>query len=345
MSPLALVLGFILDTLYLTRRVDLLETNLLLGSYLVIAAIGIALLNAVEEGRVRTQFILSAAPAIPVIAQFAFGGLFSGYLSLYGRSATFVESWVFVVVVAILLVGNERFLKLYMRIPFQVSIYFTALYSFFIFFLPLVFHRIDVQMFLLAGAVSVGITLLFLILLSRIAPERMRAAFKSSVISVAFICGLFNLLYFANLIPPLPLSLKDAGVYHRVERLSDGSYQALAESRPWHESFLHFKTVFHLVPGDNIYVFSAIFAPTNLSTAIAYEWQYRHNGAWKTVSTIPFTISGGRDGGFRSYGVISNAAAGEWRVNVRTSGGRLLGRIPFTVVLTADPPDVVTEEK
>lgn len=344
-SPVALVIGFLADNFFLTRRVDVWQTNLLLGSYLAIAAGGIGILNAVEEGRLRGERSLTLAPFIPIVVQFSFGGLFSGYLSLYSRSAAFPGSWIFVGIVAALLLGNERFTRFYTRVPFQISIYFIVLYSFLTFFLPVVFHSIGAAMFLAAGAVSLGAIALLLAALRRIAPSRMRRSLPGTARAIAAILAVFNVLYFANFIPPLPLSLKEAGVYHRVARLPDGSYRVLAEPVPWYESFLRYNTVFRLVPGDDIYVFSAVFAPARLSTTVVYEWQYDAAGTWTTVGTIPFVISGGRDGGYRSYSVLSHAAAGKWRVNVLTAEGRVIGRIPFTVELAANPPRLAAETK
>src|SRR3989344_5310790 len=79
-SPLSLVAGFILDTLFLAKRVDLFITNALLFTYLLISAVAICLINVIQTGRVRHWFAVKALPLLPVVVQFAFGGLFSAYL-------------------------------------------------------------------------------------------------------------------------------------------------------------------------------------------------------------------------------------------------------------------------
>src|SRR3989344_216530 len=86
-SPLSLVAGFLADNYILLRRVDLWTSNLLLFSYLAVAALGIVLINLVETGRLRRPWLLSVAPFIPVEVQFSFGGLFRGILSPLRRSA------------------------------------------------------------------------------------------------------------------------------------------------------------------------------------------------------------------------------------------------------------------
>ena len=70
-SPLALVAGFVADNLVLLRRVDLWTSNLLLFSYLTIAAICIVVLNLITTGRLRWKWILKATPIIPVVAVLA----------------------------------------------------------------------------------------------------------------------------------------------------------------------------------------------------------------------------------------------------------------------------------
>jgi hypothetical protein len=333
-SPLALVAGFISDNLFLTRRVDLLRTNLLFFIYLVVAALGVAIINVIETGRIKTPWVLKAAPFVPLAAQFAFGGLFSGYLSLYSRSASFPASWIFVLLLAALLLGNERFTRLYARLSFQVALYFTVLFSFLIFFLPVIFHSIGPYMFLASGVASLAAIALFSYALSFIAPELVRAQQTEIARAVAIIFILFNALYFLGFIPPLPLAIKEAGVYHSVVREPDGTYELLGEPLPWYEAYLRYNTVFQAAPGESAYAYSAIFAPAGLSTIILHQWQ-RYDTAtnsWITTDTLRFEIEGGRDGGYRGYSMKSGITAGKWRVNVITQYGQIIGRISFTVV-------------
>lgn len=333
-SPFALVAGFVADNLILLRRVDVWTSNLLLFSYLLIAALCIIVLNLITSGRSQALWLLKVTPLIPVVAQFAFGGLFSGYLSLYSRSAAFSVSWIFVILVAGLLLGNERFVRQYMKFSFQISIFFTVLFSFFIFFLPVVFRQIGPYMFFASGLASLALIALFLLLLYQLTPEIVLRERTRVARSIAVIFFVFNILYFTNAIPPLPLALKDAGVYHGVTRLSNGSYQLLAEPVPWYESYLRYNTLFHHVQGGSAYAYSAIFAPSGLSTIILHEWQRydTETEAWITTNTERFPILGGRDGGYRGYSFKTNISSGKWRVNVITQHGQIIGRISFMVV-------------
>ena len=347
LSPPALIAALLLDYFVLLRRVDLWTGNLLLFSYLVIAAGSIVAMNLIETGRLRHPWILKITPLIPVVAQFAFGGLFSGYLSLYSRSAAFAGSAVFVLLLAALLLGNERFVRFYMRFSFQMSIFFIVLMSFFIFFLPVVFHAIGPYMFVLSGVISLAVVSAFLYLLFALVPELVRANRTTVARAIAIIFIAFNILYFSNLIPPLPLALKDAGVYHNVARAADGSYHLLAEPVPWYEAYLRYNTLFHHAPGESAYAYSAIFAPSGLSTLVLHEWQ-RYDvptKRWVTTDTLRFSILGGRDGGYRGNSIKTDPTAGRWRVNVITLHGQLIGRISFTVIDGATPTPVVETTK
>src|SRR3989344_933862 len=92
LSPVALVAGFIWDNLTL-RRVDLLLDNFVLFLYLKIAGVGVAFINATEAGRFR--FAQNTAGFIPLVLQFAFGGLFSAFVVFFSRSSSFITSWPF----------------------------------------------------------------------------------------------------------------------------------------------------------------------------------------------------------------------------------------------------------
>lgn len=340
-SPLALVAGFLIDNFFLLKRVDLLFGNLALLSYLVIATLGITALNYVESGRAKNRLLLVAAPFLPVVIQFVFGGLFSGYLALYSRSASIAVSWIFVLGIAVLLIGNERFRALYSRLSFQMAMFFTALFSYLIFSLPLLFSAIGPGMFLLAGVVSIGIAALFLYALNTIVPERARES-RSTVIGViGSIFLMFNILYFTNIIPPLPLSLQYAGVYHSVVR-EGGEYRLLYEPLPWYRAYLNYNTTFHRAPGDTAYIFASVFAPTGLNTPVTHEWQFFNQelGEWVTTNEVVYQVIGGRDGGYRGYTQKSALEEGRWRVSVKTSHGQIIGRVNFTVVDVAVPPHV-----
>lgn len=344
-SPVSLVAGFISDNLILLKRVDLWTTDALFIFYLALSSAGILLINALEAGKIRAKFLVDASPAIPIVVQFAVGGLFSGFLSLYSRSAGYAASWIFVFLVAALLLGNERFARFYVRVPVQISILFTTLFSFLIFFLPVVFHQIGPWMFAFSGVTALVLISLFLTLLIRIVPA-IKKQLTTCARTVAVIYIVFNVFYFTNIIPPLPLSLKDAGVYHSVVHdVTDGTYVVSGEPQPWYDSIYPFDETFHELPGQSVYIYTSVFAPSGLSTQILHEWQYDDSGKWVTEATIEYPIQGGRDGGYEGYSELLDPAPGSWRVNVVTQYGQLIGRVSFTVVDATTSAPLVTDTK
>ncbi|MDO8521710.1 MAG: DUF2914 domain-containing protein [bacterium] len=337
-SPLALIAGFLADNYILLRRVDLWTSNLLFFSYLIVVAVGIVLINLIATGRLKNPFFLKAAPFLPVIAQFAFGGLFSGYVSLYSRSAAYSTSWIFVGVLALLLLGNERFTRFYARFTFQVGILFTVLFSFLIFYLPVILGSIGPYIFVASGIVSLGLMAVFVRFLGFLMPEHVRTHRTEIARSIAIIFVTFNILYFSNAIPPLPLALKEAGVYHGVVKQGD-EYLLSAEPVPWYESYLRYNTVYHKTAGETVFIYSAVFAPSEFSTTILHEWEFYNEktGAWVKTATFGFPLTGGRDGGYRGFSMRENLDAGTWRVNVKTGNGLIIGRIAFTVEDVSSP--------
>ena len=88
-----------------------------------------------------------------------------------------------------------------------------------------------------------------------------------------------------------------------------------------------------------MYAYSSVFAPTALSTHIVHHWEHKEGGQWATVSTVPFSIVGGRDGGYRGYSELPVFAEGEWRISVETTRGQLIGRESFVVVFVTSTPE------
>lgn len=346
-SPASLLVGFLLDNLIFLRRVDLWTGNALLLMHLLIAGSSIVFLNVAESGRLQNKYLIKIVPFLPVVAQFSFGALFSAFLSLYGRSAAFAGSWVFVVILAAFIILNERFAHFYMQLRIQIGVYFMVLFSFLIFFLPVVIHIIGPYMFVGSGMLSLLLIALFWRFLEYLVPERTKLERTIVARIVVSIFIVLNALYFSGAIPPLPLSLKRAGVYHNVSRAGD-EYYLLYEPLAWYQYYLTYNTTYHRAPNEPVYVYTAIFAPSGLETTLYHQWQEYDEevGQWNTVSTIPFHIVGGRDGGYRGYSLKSTGLSeGKWRVNVLTSYNQLIGRVSFTIEAVDTPVAVVSETR
>jgi hypothetical protein len=340
-SAIALCTGFVWDSLTLTR-VDLLYENIIIASYLIIASVVIGVLTLLDARVIRKSFIVRYRVWLPVILQFAFGGLFSAFVIFYTRSGSVFASWPFLIGLAALLVGNEFFRNRYERLTFRAGVLYTALFSFAIFFVPVMIGRMGDLVFLLSGALSLFLIWLYFYGIAQLAPTFIEAHKRTLIITIGGIFILFNALYFTNSIPPIPLSLKHIGIYHSVERLPEGVYRVRYEDAPWYQFWRASSRTFHKASGGTLYCFSAVFAPTDLNTSIYHRWEYYdgRTGAWAGSGRVSFGIVGGRDGGYRGYSWKSNAQPGLWRCSVETERGALLGRTRVYVVDAPAPPEL-----
>jgi hypothetical protein len=314
------------------RRIDVLYSNVLLISYLVISAGSIMILNIHEARRGDRERSETLHAIFVFLMQFCLGGLFSASFLFYSKSGSIIASWPFLLMIVGYIAGNELLRKNYIRLTFQIGVFFTALFSYLIFFLPVILGKMGDPIFLLSGIFSLVLIFLFIYVLSWFAPERTR---KSAPVLVIMLIGLYaviNTLYFTNLIPPIPLALKEAGIYRSVAKLGDGSYQTIGEKQQWFSIFSPDPTI-HVGPEGSLSALSAIFAPASLTTDILHEWQRYDDqtNTWITVSKVDLGITGGRDQGFRTFSVQENITPGLWRVNVETPRGQLIGRLTFTV--------------
>ncbi|HRH26290.1 MAG TPA: DUF2914 domain-containing protein [Candidatus Paceibacterota bacterium] len=327
----ALLLGFIIDSLTL-RRVDMFLENLVFFAYLTIAGTGILLLNLCEAGRLRGYLFERLPPFLLIAIQFAFGGLFSGFVVFYYRSASLSVSWPFILILAIMLVGNELFKKYYLRLSFQMGIFFLALLGVMIYFVPLMVGQIGASVFLMSGVTALLLVTLFSQLIKKLIPIRYAASRKSLVISVGVVYAVITVFYFANIIPPIPLAAKEVRAYHSVTRTAEGYVIRKEPARRF--DFLRLSETVHLAPGEPVYVYTSIFAPSAFeSMDVVHKWEYYNSktNRWVESSRITFTITGGRDEGYRGYSMKSAVFPGLWRVDVETLGGQRIGRAKFKV--------------
>lgn len=328
-SPFSLLIGFTVDVIAV-QALDLFQYSFVLLFHLVLSAVAIILLHYVSARKFEQWFILKIAPFIPVVIQFSFGGLFSGFVLLYSRSAGFALNWIFIVLLAVLLLGNERFRKVYVTFPVQITIWYVALFSFSIVYAPVLSKILGTMTFLAGGALTLIVTGAYAFFAQRVIPEFLDEDRKKVARNIFAAFVVINVLYFMNAIPPLPLALRDAGVFHSVTR-KGGAYEVTYEPLSWDKFYWRYNKIFHYTKGEVVYVYTAVFAPSGISTTLIHEWQQydERSDQWVTHENIGFAISGGREGGYRGYTLKQDIAPGEWRVNVKTTQGLIIGRVSF----------------
>lgn len=330
----AIFLGFIVDGFTLPR-IDILWGNVLLFTYLLVAFISLFLINLNSYSEIRYSFLRRIVPVLPFFTQFSLGALFSGYFIFYARSASFSLTWLFLLILIALLFGNDFLKNRYQRFEFQTGILFLATFFFTIFYVPIVMKEIGMTPFLVSGVVSLVLIAVFVAMSSRVLGENFKKVRNTVFFIVLGVYGFINLLYVANVIPPIPLALKESGVYHTLTKSPDGTYLVLSEQKTWFDFKEYYApTVFYRYGGEPVYFFSAIFSPADLNTTILHEWQYFDvaSDTWVTTDRLRFEIAGGRDQGYRGYTFKQSMSPGLYRINVITKEGQILGRTQFRVI-------------
>jgi len=341
---LSFFLGFIVDNITL-NRVDQLFDNLVLATYVLLAMASLLVLYAATAGKLPERYEGYARAYAPLATQFAFGGLLSGMLIFYGRSGSWLASWPYLLIILAVIVGNETLKRRSERLIFTLTILFVGLFSYVVLVIPVLLGKMGAWIFLLSGIVALAIMYAFVRTLRLIVPNFLRANMRLLVFAIGVTYATFNFLYFTNIIPPIPLSLKELGIYHMVERLEHGDYALSYERGAWYEPFKHSDTTYHYQPGDTVYCFASVFAPTRLATDIYHRFEYYvpEDREWRTHGRFSYAIAGGRGEGFRGYTAIQNVTPGKWRCTVETARKQILGRETFEVVDGAAPRGMVTE--
>lgn len=335
---IAFIFGFIIDNLTL-NRVDGLLDNLILLGYVLLAMGSLVLLYASSAERLFENINGSVRKYSPLLTQFAFGGLFSGMLIFYGRSGSWMVSWPFLLVILLIIYGNETIKDRVKRLLFNIGMLTIGVFSYVILVVPVVLGKMGQWVFLGSSVLALIIMLLFIQVLALVVPRFIEIHQRSLVFIVGLIFAGFNFLYFANIIPPIPLSLKDAGIFHSVVRFEDNTYQLTYEEGKWWEFYKNSDDTFHPSAGGSVFCFAKVFAPTKIQTDIFHRWEYydEEAGGWREHMRLSYNIVGGGDGGYRGYTLIENYREGKWRCTVETERGQVLGRETFTVDTTAKP--------
>ncbi len=327
-----LITGFFLH--YFTfRTLEVGITFFGLGVYAALAAACILYINAFDarHDAWRHPFLQRLRLASPLLLQLAFGSLLSMALLFYWFSGALSASWPIFIALTVLIIVNERFRHAYLRPMVQVTVFSFVLFSYFTLLFPHLFNSLDASTFLFGGSFGLVLSLLLVIALRRVAPSlRSRSVLMATMVCAVFLA--MNVLYFLDLIPPIPLSLREAGIFHSVKRVGN-DYEVLGERETFWDSLIPGMTL-HQDEVGRVYAYTAVYSPTDLNVVIYHRWEYYDTAQkrWVTTNRLSFTVTGGRVDGYRGYTYKNHPALGRWRVTVETERGQVLGRLPFTYV-------------
>jgi len=314
-----LLCGFLADVLTF-------QTLDLSTSFILLAIHAVVVMAAMSLGATHATLQRFA----PLALQFSFGALLSSSLVFYWFSGAFSASWPVMLLLAVLGASNEAFRTWYLRTDVRIGTFTFVLFSFFAMVMPYAFRTLAAWTFALAGVSSFTLSILLVMAVTRASEARTRERRHLGAI-VGTVSVMFVALYFVGAIPPVPLAIREAGIFHNVVRQGN-AYVLVGDEETFIERLLPGRVITNDADG-RIYAFTTIFAPTALNTTIYHRWQRFDPDAstWVTASRLSYAIRGGREDGYRGYTYKTGLAPGEWRVIVETERGQELGRIPFTV--------------
>lgn len=331
--------GFIFDTLTL-GRIDRTYDIFVLCLHMTSLSVTLYLYNLIDDGRWDNTFLKKYEEYFPLAIQFFFGGLSSAYVIYFSRSVSISKTASFFIILVLLLIANEFFKKRISNKYLQFGVYYFISFTFFTFMIPVIIKQLNTNVFLISGAISLVSTFILILFIYAKSPSTRSEIHLGKMSAIILsIYGIINLFYFLKLIPPVPLALDKGIVAHDV-RMEDNAYLVTYESADSDVFWRKHNYYFRHNPDENVYIFSSIFAPTDLKQSIFHRWRWYNPSSknWEKVEDIGYDITGGRDGGFRGYTYKNNVKPGQWEVQVLTDEEQVLGVIGFTIIVDRDTP-------
>ncbi len=323
------ILGFLFDILTIDR-IDSLLQSIQQAAYLLILAV-LLFYTLKEQKKIKPlpDKWMRYWKYHEIALQFFFGNLLSSFTLFYFKSASFLNSFVFIIFIVALLILNEISDKFKYRFYLYIFMYTLCVASFWIYVIPSLLGFIGALPFILSMLTSS----IFLFAIYNTINKKLQfdlSLKKNIIIPAATIKCILISFYFFNILPPLPLSLKYIGVFHDIKKDS-GNYIA-TYTRPWWKFWQNGDQTFLARSGDKIFTFVSVYSPTGFKEQLRVKWFLRGKRKWELQDTIPLDIYGGREAGFRGFTMKSNYTPGIWRVQIETSDNREIGRLYFDII-------------
>jgi hypothetical protein len=200
--------------------------------------------------------------------------------------------------------------------------------------IPVLISIMNSFVFALSGIVSFVITYAIIRLIFKTNLNIKDNVNKNILTSVVILVYSFiALFYYFNLIPPVPLALDKSIVAYDIEKDNE-HYKIDYETENWYVFWREHKHDINIKGKDKIYVFTSIFAPTDLDVKVYHLWKKYNlkSENWDTTDKIGYEINGGRDGGYRGFTFKQNITEGDWKVEVITEEGLIIGVVNFKLI-------------
>lgn len=335
--------GFVTDFILLNRVDDKID-NFILLFYVCLASVSLILFYAGVAERIGPRTAIFLKGYMPMLMQYSFGGLLSGMLIFYGRSGDLLSSAPFLLLIVGVILANELISKRSDRLIYNLCVYFIGLFSYLVLVVPVLLGEMGDLIFIGSGLLSLIIITLVIKGIEIQVPNFLALQKKSLIFILGSLYCFLNGLYFFNLIPPIPLSLSQLGVYQEVEKREGGTYRLTYNRDSGHYALIpFFNRPFNPIDGKGVYCFARVYAPTDLTTEIVHRWEYKNaEGDWVEHFKTSYRISGENKNGYGGYTNIKSLHDGWWRCSVENLRGQVLGRETFKVKLGEAPDNLVT---
>ncbi|MSP86280.1 MAG: DUF2914 domain-containing protein [Methylotenera sp.] len=256
------------------------------------------------------------------LLQFLFGSMLSALFILYFKSASHWLAWLMTILLGALLVANEYLENQYRQFTISWTLFGFCAMLLFNFALPFLLGSIHAAWFYISTLLGAG----FAYWLYKKTPYH-----SGSIKPVGLVAIVLMLAYRFDMVPPVPLVKRDMAVGYTLTKVA-GDYQLSQQPSAWWIFWRKTSNHLQTSPGQRIYCFSSVFAPSGLNTKLYHLWQlYDEKQGWQTKSRIGYTLSGGRHNGFRGYTYKQGLQAGDWRVAVETGNNKTVAIQEFSV--------------
>jgi hypothetical protein len=243
-----------------------------------------------------------------VAAIFLINDMLLFVLPFYFESMTFYSRNIIfgIIIVCLAVITNWYYLfeRFILRNIFASSIYYALVFFCVLnFVFPIIFGMRNIWSLMVSGGIAAAVAMLF------VYPYvHKNRHWKDALLYFAGLLLSLCFLWFGrSFIPPAPLQLLYATACESIDNQSP--------VMPYELNYI-----------DNmqeIFFFSAIFAPKGLSERIDHIWYYNNI---KILTVNLSEIKGGRKEGYRTWSThAAKEGEGRYRVEIWTSGGQLLG--------------------
>lgn len=256
--------------------------------------------------------------------QFCYGSMFSALVVCYFKSSGSFTTFILVVLLAVLLVCNEFLQKRYESFAITLALFCLLGTMFMNFAIPHLVHRIGFFWFFLSTLSSFAVCTLVWFL-SRRKPL--------VLIAPGIICILLIISYAANLVPPVPLVMKQQMACINFDKKT---YSCELDKPTIPQQLGFTTTTLHKQNAEKVYFVTSVYAPADLKASLEYRWYYADPktgkfGRPEVIATKGMQLKGGREEGYRSYANKRHIPPGVYRVETAYRKGAVIGSMTFEV--------------